>query len=586
MSHTQSLTRYTASFIDELVQAGITDMVVSPGSRSTPMAILMAEHPSINLYMNVDERSAGFFALGLAKASKNPVVLLCTSGTAAANYFPAIVEANLSRVPLIVLTADRPHELRNVGAPQAIDQIHLFGSHVKWFNEMALPENDESMISYVKAAANRAVGAAKSNPSGPVHLNFPFREPLIPDLSGEVFESVNGTDKKSMPPKVMNGSLHLDDTQLDELFSIFSEHEKGIIVCGPMDAAAGPIIELAERLGYPVLPDPLSQLRSCSEDVNQEILLEGYDAFLRTEAVKQELKPDVVLRLGAMPVSKSAMLFMKNLKSAQHVVVDSGSGWRDPSHISTTMVYSDENSFCQSLIKRAGDEKRNTGWLKMWKEINSITIKNMSQIELAEDMDEGKVFFEMANNLPENSGIFVGNSMPIRDIDSFFFNNKKNIHVMANRGANGIDGVVSSALGASAHIHPMHLVIGDLSFFHDMNGLLAANMNKLNLTIIILNNNGGGIFSYLPQAEKAPHFELLFGTPTNLDFKHTAALYGADYILAENWDDFNSALINHAENDGLKIIEVQTNREKNVQVHRELWNTVSREIEDYLKGDK
>lgn len=451
---------------------------------------------------------------------------------------------------------------------------------------MALPENDESMISYVKAAANRAVGAAKSNPSGPVHLNFPFREPLIPDLSGEVFESVNGTDKKSMPPKVMNGSLHLDDTQLDELFSIFSEHEKGIIVCGPMDAAAGPIIELAERLGYPVLPDPLSQLRSCSEDVNQEILLEGYDAFLRTEAVKQELKPDVVLRLGAMPVSKSAMLFMKNLKSAQHVVVDSGSGWRDPSHISTTMVYSDENSFCQSLIKRAGDEKRNTGWLKMWKEINSITIKNMSQIELAEDMDEGKVFFEMANNLPENSGIFVGNSMPIRDIDSFFFNNKKNIHVMANRGANGIDGVVSSALGASAHIHPMHLVIGDLSFFHDMNGLLAANMNKLNLTIIILNNNGGGIFSYLPQAEKAPHFELLFGTPTNLDFKHTAALYGADYILAENWDDFNSALINHAENDGLKIIEVQTNREKNVQVHRELWNTVSREIEDYLKGDK
>ncbi|HYK72135.1 MAG TPA: 2-succinyl-5-enolpyruvyl-6-hydroxy-3-cyclohexene-1-carboxylic-acid synthase, partial [Pseudoneobacillus sp.] len=296
MNHQEALTAYTAAFVSELVESGVSDVVVSPGSRSTPMAMMMAEHPTLKVHIQIDERSAGFFALGMAKATRKPVALLCTSGTAAANYFPAIIEASYSRIPLIVLTADRPHELREVGAPQAIDQIHLYGKHVKAYFEMPLPEMESSMIRYVRMTCARAVSTARCNPTGPVHMNFPFREPLIPNLEQEELFTMG--ERTGSYVQIDHSSWTLNKEKFKELASLLAEHRNGIIVCGPMDHEDfnSEVVQLAEKLAFPILADPLSQLRSGVH--NDQFIVDGYDNFLRNEDAKKNLKPDIILRFG------------------------------------------------------------------------------------------------------------------------------------------------------------------------------------------------------------------------------------------------------------------------------------------------
>ncbi|WP_442595657.1 2-succinyl-5-enolpyruvyl-6-hydroxy-3-cyclohexene-1-carboxylic-acid synthase [Neobacillus sp. D3-1R] len=581
MNHQEALTAYTAAFVSELVEVGVYDVVVSPGSRSTPMAMMMAEHPTLKIHIQVDERSAGFFALGMAKSTKKPVALLCTSGTAAANYYPAIIEASYSRIPLIVLTADRPHELREVGAPQAIDQIHLYGKHVKAFFEMPLPEKDPSMIRYVRMTCARAVSTASCHPTGPVHLNFPFREPLIPNLEQEDLFTMD--ERTGRYVHIDNSSWTLSQEKFVQLADLFSEHRNGVIVCGPMDQDQfnSKIVQLAEKLGFPILADPLSQLRSGSHD--EQFIVDGYDNFLRNEQVKKSLKPDIILRFGAMPVSKALTIFLKENYSAIHIVVDGGSGWRDPSGLSTEMVFCDETLFCEKITSLLPDAMENDN-LSKWQTINKLTREQMLSVRDVANMDEGKLFALLADLLPEESTLFVGNSMPIRDLDSFFFFNQKSIRIMANRGANGIDGTISSAMGAAVYSKKMFLVLGDLTFYHDLNGLLSSKLLNIDITIIIINNNGGGIFSFLPQANHPKHFELLFGTPLDLNFEHVVKMYNGSYTKTENWDDFQTALSNASKEKGLKVVEVPTNRERNVIQHRELWNSVSREIESFLEG--
>lgn len=582
MNEQEALTAYTAAFVNELVQTGVCDVVVSPGSRSTPMAMMMAEHPNLKIHIQIDERSAGFFALGLAKAIKGPVALLCTSGTAAANYYPAIIEASYSRIPLIVLTADRPHELREVGAPQAIDQIHLYGKHVKAFYEMPIPEKESSVIRYARMTCARAVGTARCHPTGPVHLNFPFREPLIPLLDNENLFEIEERGTKYV--QVETGSWTLEQNQFEDLCNILAETRNGIIVCGPMDEEgfAEAIVNLAKKLDFPILADPLSQLRS--GDHNTPLLIDCYDNFLRNEEVKNNLQPDIILRFGAMPVSKALSIFLKENHHAKHIVVDGGSGWRDPSALATEMIFCGERNFSEAItaILPTGLENKK---LHQWTTINDIAKEQMLSVRDVAEMDEGKLFAQLADILPKNSTLFVGNSMPIRDLDSFFFSNQKSIKVMANRGANGIDGIVSTAMGAALYSKNLYLVLGDLTFYHDLNGLLASKLLNINITIIIVNNNGGGIFSFLPQANHPKHFELLFGTPLDLDFKHVVEMYNGSYTKVENWDDFYVAVSRSKNEQGLKVIEIPTNRENNVVQHRKLWNSVSREIENYIKGE-
>jgi 2-succinyl-5-enolpyruvyl-6-hydroxy-3-cyclohexene-1-carboxylate synthase len=577
----EALTLYIAAFVDELAKIGVQDVVVSPGSRSTPLAIMMAEHPAMRVHINIDERSAAFFALGMAKAKRHPIALLCTSGTAVANYFPAVVEAYYSRVPLIVITADRPHELRDVGAPQAIDQLNVYGRYAKWFVEMALPEKTPDMLRYARTMAARAAGVAISAPAGPVHLNFPLREPLVPIVHEETWEQIEA--KEPSYTTVILGKMTIGMEQVQELYNELSSAEKGLIVCGQIDhpAFAEAVTKLAEMLDYPILADPLSQLRSGTHA--KEYIIDSYDAILKDETIAASLVPDVVIRFGAMPVSKPLFLLLKRYPSIKQIVVDGGGGWREPTLMASYMVYCDEVEFCRRLIDIGAPKRSKSEWSTTWKRINDIAKSVLLEAAMEEELFEGKVFTELSQLLPDGATLFVGNSMPIRDTDTFFFTNDKQIRILANRGANGIDGVVSSALGVSAVTEPLVLVIGDLSFYHDLNGLLAAKMHGLNATIIVLNNNGGGIFSFLPQAKHEKHFEMLFGTPTDLQFEHAVRMYEGNYQKIKTWDEFRHYVAQSLTTDGLHVMEVCTSRENNVRKHRLLWEKVSQEIAEFLE---
>lgn len=581
MNHQASLTAYLAAFVAELVKTGVTDVVVSPGSRSTPMAMVIAEQPELKLHIHVDERSAAFFALGIAKVTNRPVAILCTSGTAAANYFPAIVEARYSRVPLLVLTADRPHELREVGAPQAIDQIHLYGHKVKWFTEMALPEKSNEVIRYARTVCARAVAIASQAPAGPVHLNFPFREPLIPKLDGDLFQL---EERQSGYVNVRNGELSIADDQFAEIAGQLNGHTKGIIVCGNIsdEKFVEAVTRLSAALNFPILADPLSQLRSGKHNLDN--VIDAYDTFLRNEDAKLFLKPDVVLRFGAMPVSKALTIFLKDNHQAFHYVIDGADGWRDPAVLSTEMIFCNETYFCEKLFTYT-EKSPSRVFLEYWQKINSLTKANMALIKDSVVLSESRLFYQLVDMIPEGATLFVGNSMPIRDLDSFFLNNDKSIKIIANRGANGIDGTVSTALGAAKYSQPLYLVLGDLTFFHDLNGLIAAKLYDIDIRIILVNNNGGGIFSFLPQSEHPKNFELLFGTPLNLEFEHAVRMFNGNFTKIKDWDHLTACMGDAHKASGINVYEVMTNRDSNLTEHRGFWNTVSQEISNFVKGD-
>ncbi|WP_053218806.1 2-succinyl-5-enolpyruvyl-6-hydroxy-3-cyclohexene-1-carboxylic-acid synthase [Virgibacillus senegalensis] len=579
MSYTEALTRYTANFVDELYQNGLKDVVISPGSRSTPLAVTFAEHPHIQHWVNMDERSAAFFALGMAKQQNKPVAIVCTSGTAAANYFPAIVEAYYSRVPLVVLTADRPHELRDVGAPQAIEQIGMYGKYVKWFQEMALPEQTPAMLQYGRSKAARAYHTAFEGNPGPVHLNFPYREPLMPDFS---LDNIWGTNKSMSFHETFTGEKRLDSHQLDKLLEQLAAHQKGLLVCGPQfdTQLAEAICGLAEKWQIPLLADPLSQLRAGQHAKTN--MMESYDTILKSKQVRDRLHPDFIIRFGAMPVSKPYLLFVKEHPEMEHFVVESSHGYREPAGTAAQFVYADPIRLCQDLMDHEEAPAYDQQWLETWKAMNKTAKAQLLEENPDSALTEGHTVKQLAEAMPEQSTIFVGNSMPIRDMDTFFMATPKSIRVLGNRGANGIDGTTSSALGAAAHGEKVTLLSGDVTFFHDLTGLMSAKQYQLNLTVVLINNNGGGIFSFLPQAGQTGHFETIFGTPLDMDFQYVSALYEGKYVKPETWDDLRQALAASYQHNGLSIIEVQTNRQENVEWHRKKWDDIERRLLDYL----
>jgi 2-succinyl-5-enolpyruvyl-6-hydroxy-3-cyclohexene-1-carboxylate synthase len=560
MNHQELVTYYLSAFIHTLSEQNVRSVVISPGSRSTPLAMLFEEHPDIQTYLDIDERSAGFLALGLAKSSAQPVALLCTSGTAAANYYPAVIESYLSHVPLIVITSDRPYELQHVAAPQTVDQQGMYGRHVKHYFQLELSEHDLSLLNYNQALASRAVAISVGLPNGPVHLNVPLREPLVPGR-------LNQNPATNATP-VHQGVLALGRNQLQAISERIMSAKKGVIICGitARDARTFGIIELAEHAGFPVLADPLSQLRRGSHSM--DTVIATYDTFLRNEHIASSFDPDLIIRFGAPPVSKAVKLWMER-QACANFVIDGGMEWRDPISKATEMIYCDEQRFCEDLLPLI-NKKNDTAWLHSWLTINRTTKAVLSSLRDEQLLSEEKVFLKLTEWLPEKANLFVGNSMPIRELDSFLFTHSQSARIFANRGANGIDGVVSTAVGVALSRQRTILVIGDLSFFHDMNGLLAARQNQVNLTIILVNNDGGGIFSFLPQASDKTHFESLFGTPHGLDFAHTAELYGAHYTKISDWEAFDAALDDSQTIDGLNIIEIPTIREDNVKKHHAL----------------
>ena len=574
------------AFVDELARCGLEHVCICPGSRSSPLAIAFARHPGIRKWVHLDERSASFFALGMARATARPVALVCSSGTAGANFFPAVVEARYGSVPLLALTADRPPEVVDWGALQTIDQTRIYGSHAKWSVNMPPPEATTELMSYTRSAACRAYFSAGSAPAGPVHVNFPFRDPLEPAVAPSDFPaSVPEQDiaawrgREDGKPFVFSPDSE-KNPRLEDIRPLAADldaTERGLIVCGPQSGSMPVelVTGLAGKLGYPLLADALSGVRCGPHD--RSLVIDSYDAFIRYDELADSMAPELVIRLGALPVSKPLTQYLEKHRQARHILVDESHDWRDPFRLTSQLFPVSSALFCESLSSALHVERSDGDWSRRWQGIAGSSRAALDgALDGCSEMFEGKVFSRLAALLPDDAVLFAGNSMPIRDMDTFFPSTHRSIQFMANRGASGIDGVVSSALGVAAVSQKrVVLVLGDISLYHDMNGLLAARAHGLNATIIVLNNNGGGIFSFLPQADYQDVFEPYFGTPHGLTFHAAAEMYGLHYSLADDWETFDRSVRESLSGNGTVLIEVPGDRERNVVLHRQVWETVS-----------
>jgi 2-succinyl-5-enolpyruvyl-6-hydroxy-3-cyclohexene-1-carboxylate synthase len=537
------MTNYIAALVDELYQLGVREVIISPGSRSTPLSVLFCEH-DFKVFVSIDERSAGFFALGIAKEKERPVVLVCTSGSAVAHYFPAVVEAKHSQVPLILLTADRPPELRQVGAPQTIDQVKIFREYAKYYEELALPEETESMYRYVRAVLQKAYVHSMSGEYGIAHINVPLREPLSPDL-GLLDFSLG----RSPFPFAWTKGYNL--VEVDD--AVFQD-KKGIIICGG-DAYANyhdEVLELAERLKTPVLADPISNFRNYGHPQ----IIDSYDAFLKEDDIKEELKPEYILHFGQTPVSKQLQQFVARHRDECYIQVGETFQYQNPALALNRFIVARPGAFAKAV------KARNTGaeYLSQWQYYQQEMRKRLNLAREEAGLFEGKLIQILQDKLPEESRFVVANSMAIRDIDYFLEARRQTIKVLCNRGANGIDGVVSTAFGISTCGKPTVLLTGDLAFYHDLNGLLIGKTHQLNLIIVVMNNNGGGIFKYLPQSQ-CKHFEFLFMTPHSMNFSGLKVLYDVTYYEPADYEAFAQDFQEALTLEGVKVLNVKIDAE-------------------------
>ncbi len=555
---------WARALIDELVRGGVREAVVCPGSRSTPLVLACKGDARLTTRSILDERSAAFFALGAAKATQRPSLVIATSGTAGAHFYPAILEAEASRVPLIAITADRPPELHGWGSPQTLDQQHLFGGHVRFFADLGVPEGP--ILPHLRATAARAVDRARS---GPVHLNVPFREPLAPVPGPLPIEFRN-------EPAVRHGrGTPIPD--VSEAARELASRPRGVIVCGPRDVGGGlpaAVGALAQKLGYAVLAEAASQVRYALPGCSSH-----YDAILRDERWARALRPDAVVRIGGGLTSK---ILQGWLKGAFTVVIGESDNLVDPAYDAALALIGDSAATCRALADAIQIQAAPLGTAAapalaaLWREAEE---RAASACERAlTGLSEPLIARETLAALREDAVVFISSSMPIRDADAYADRAAPGVRVLSNRGLNGIDGVVSSALGAAAATgRPTTLLIGDLALLHDLHGLLAARRLGIPLTVVCVDNDGGGIFSFLPIAQATEDFEPLFATPQGVDLAQVAALCGARLHRPKTANELRVAL---REARGLSIIAVRTDRARNVEDHRDLHQVVATALGD------
>ncbi|MEA2404635.1 MAG: 2-succinyl-5-enolpyruvyl-6-hydroxy-3-cyclohexene-carboxylate synthase [Thermoleophilaceae bacterium] len=541
------------AFVDELVRCGMSHAVTSPGSRNAPLALALAGEQRIAAVSVLDERSAGFVALGIAKATRRPVAVTCTSGSAAANLMPAVVEAHEARVPLLVLTADRPPELRDTGAGQAIDQIKLYGAFAKWFVEVGNHDPGRASAIHHRALACRAYATAGGGRPGVVHLNFPLREPLAP-----VPEPLEASDWEGRPDggpwvQLYEPAREAAAEVAAGMAARIPAGARGAIVCGAIaEEIAEPVARLAAAAGWPILADPLSGLRCGPHDLSHVVA--HYDVLLRSETFAARQRPELVLRIGDTPTSKPLRAW---LAGAPQLVLDPQGVWHEPTRTAETVVQAAPGPLCSQLaelLQAAGVEPI-TEWLRGWRDADALVAP---ALEAVPDPFEPKVWAAMKDAAPDGSTLYVASSMPIRDVETFFPPAGKRLRFLSNRGANGIDGTASSALGASLGIEGRtFLLTGELALLHDLGGLVAARRVGAELTIVCVNNGGGGIFDFLPVADatNAELYERHIATPHGVDLEEVAAA---------------------AESPAL--VEVRTDRAQNVDLHRGLFARVAEQL--------
>jgi 2-succinyl-5-enolpyruvyl-6-hydroxy-3-cyclohexene-1-carboxylate synthase len=569
-------TALASALAEELARCGVEHACIAPGSRSAPLALAFWNEPRIRVWSHVDERCAGFFALGLAQQTDRPVAVLTTSGTAAANLHPAVAEASEARVPLIVMTADRPSELRGRGAGQTIDQLKLYGSAVRWFCELGTAEADDPGLFHFRSTAARAFAAASEPPPGPVHLNVPLREPLAPtpapgDVTAGHTLAREGRGGGAPLTRVERAALLPSAALTSSVAASIAEHPRGLIVAGRQrdHALAASATVLARTAGYPILAEPTSQLRAGNHDL--ELVVAPYDAILREPS--ERLRPELVLRVGDMVTSKAVREWLGENHDCRQIVIDPDGGWNEPTWTAERMLRVDPAQLLGAVAEVL--EPRAGGWTEAWRTATLAAEQAIDEFldSLGDELFEPRVHRQLASLLPVASTVYVASSMPVRDLETFFPTTKTPLRFLCNRGANGIDGLVSSGLGAAAGTsRPTFILAGDLALYHDMNGLLAVGRCGVEATIVVLNNGGGGIFDFLPIAAHREGYEELFATPTGLDLAAVAALYGLRFDRIGSQAELAGALARPG------LVEVPLDRARNVELHRELFAHVTQAV--------
>jgi len=553
---------------ETLHRLGLREVVISPGSRSTPLTMAFARHPGIEAIPVLDERSAAFFALGLARQHHRPVALLCTSGTAGANYFPAVIEAQESGVPLLVITADRPPEMRDCRSGQTIDQQKLFGGHVNFHHECAVPQASLPLLRYLRQILAQAWERTQWPVSGPVHLNAPFRDPLPPIEDGQT-AAVRGelSEKKFFaalrPPAPMEttppGRLRLGG--------------RGVIIAGqvrPADPAAyaRAVGAISRKLGWPVLADALSPLRHQAHLVPH--LVTTYDLVARSASLGRQLRPDHVLCLHDWPTSKALRQWL-GADDVTITLVSSHLQNPDALHSRSRLMRCPVEPLAGAV--QAGAKSR--GWLAGWLDADRKLARRLArELAATEGLFEGRASALLPGLLPKGTPLFVANSMPVRDLEYFCPANNRGLAVHCNRGANGIDGTLSTALGLAHGNRPAVLLTGDLALLHDTNGFLSVPRFRGSLTIVLINNEGGGIFGHLPVAQFDPPFEEFFATPQRADFRQLCAAHGCPHVAVRDWKHF-AALLARRPARGVRVLELRTDRKRDAATRRRIFAKLS-----------
>jgi 2-succinyl-5-enolpyruvyl-6-hydroxy-3-cyclohexene-1-carboxylate synthase len=555
---------FCATLVDEWVRSGVTDAVVAPGSRSTPLALALAAEPRIRVHVHHDERSAAFLALGLGLAAGRPAVLLCTSGTAAAELHAAVIEAHQAEVPLLVCTADRPPELRDVSAPQTIDQDRLYTTAVRWFHDPGVP--DAATAAAWRSLAARAVAETFGIQPGPVHLNLPFRDPLVGD-PGELPE---GRPDGEPWHRRLVGQGELASSAADDLARVLDE-QRGVIIAGGGAGDPQAVHALAAATGWPVLADPRSGCR-----LPWPSTVAAFDAILRHPRFAADHTPSVVLRVGRPPASKVLSQWLA-ASGARQVQVGPSGVWTDPEHSAAVVVQADAASLCRRLAERLRGAVGTT-WAARWSNAEARAQDALAAAMAGlVDATEPLVARATMAALPDGATLVVSSSMPVRDVE-WYAAPRDGVDVVANRGANGIDGVVSTAVGVALGTgRPTALLIGDVAFLHDVNGLVGVVGRGVDLTIVVVDNDGGGIFSFLPQAaELGPErFELLFGTPHGVDPQVLGLAHGVTSVAVGAAADVGPAVGGSLAEGGVRIVRVCTDRAANVAAHDALHRAVA-----------
>ncbi|MBP1986671.1 2-succinyl-5-enolpyruvyl-6-hydroxy-3-cyclohexene-1-carboxylic-acid synthase [Halolamina salifodinae] len=595
-------TLWARALVDELARNGVTAACVSPGSRSTPLTVAFAEHEEIRVFSHLDERAAAYFALGRARRTGEVTPLVCTSGTAAANYHPAILEADQSRVPLLALTADRPPELRDSGANQTADQEKLYGDAVRWYKDLPEPEAEARKLRSLRTTVTRALAEAEGTDPGPVHLNCPFRKPLEPvevpedvpedleTLAAEGRESdgsaapaggAGGVGQGSSVPAFVErrqGTPELPDHEIRAVAEDLGV-ERGLIVAGPADpheVDPEAVVALAHATGFPILADPLSGLRFGGH-TRVAPVLGGYDAYLDEAVTSDWPDPEAVLRVGASPTSKPLRKYLARI-GAQQMVVDPAGKWREAEFTASDLVVADPSRLSEAL-SRVVTGPDSADWRALWADAEQT---HWDAVDAHEDLFEGGIVADAVAEAPEPTTLFVSNSMPVRDLDRFTQPSPDAVTALGNRGVSGIDGITSTALGAgSATTDHLTLVIGDLAYYHDMNGLLAVARCEVDATIVLINNDGGGIFHMLPIESFNPPFTGQFKTPHGIDFEPSTDLYGLDYEQVESRNGFVDAYSAAVASEGTTVVEVVTDAADS----HEIRDRLREQVVDELAGE-